>query len=274
MSTVRVGELEMAYQTAGEGPCLILVAGTGYPGATWLPRTVGRLAERFTVVTYDHRGTGGTTGPTGPFSTLTLAEDALGLLDALDLGPATVLGHSMGGRVAQWMAITGSDQVGRLVLAASGAGPLAGTSGHTLGVPVGTAASIVELGYRGYIGDVQRRSFFTAEFAAAEPDAVQWLQDAFWEHRPSLVDYLQHVAARQQHDTRDRLAEIHQPTLVIVGDQDTHQGGTGSHVEQSEHLARELPDASFHLLRGVKHGFFWEKPDESVEPILRWLAAG
>lgn len=270
MDTASVGGLDIAYDVVGSGPCLLMVAGTGYPGATWWPETIELLARSFTVVTYDHRGTGATTGPTGAFSTRTLAEDAVGLLRVLDLGPATVLGHSMGGRVAQWMALDGSDQVSRLVLAASGAGPLPGSTGHTLGVPVRAAAAMVEMGYRGYISDVQRRTFFTEEFAAADPQAVRWLLDAFWDNRPSLVDYLQHVAARQQHDTNDRLPEIRQRTLVLVGDRDTHRGGTGSHLEQSEHLARTLPDATLVVLPGVKHGFFWEKPAESVEAIVRW----
>lgn len=271
MSTVRVGDVEVAYELAGSGPALLMVAGTGYPGATWWPGTVDLLAESFTVVTYDHRGTGATTGETGAFSTRTLAQDALGLLNALGIESATVLGHSMGGRVAQWMALDGGERVSGLVLAASGPGPLPGTAGHTMGVPVLAAASMVELGYREYIGHVQRTTFFTEEFTATAPQTVQWLHDSFWEHRPSLVDYFQHVAARQQHDTVERLPEIRQRTLVVVGEYDTHRRGTGSHLEQSEYLAHGLPDATLSVLAGAKHGFFWEKPEESVATIRTWF---
>lgn len=272
MSTARVGELQVSYETYGSGDPLLLVAGTGYPGGTWWPRTVDLLAERWTVITYDHRGTGRTSGPTGEFSTRTLAADALGLLAALGVGPALVLGHSMGGRVAQWMALDGADRVEGLVLAASGPGPLPGSRGHTLGVPVRAAAGMVELGYREYIRQVQRQTFFTEEFAAAEPETVEWLADAFWAGRPSLVDYFQHVAARQQHDTVTLLPRVRQPTLVLVGDQDTHRRGTGSHLEQSEYLAAALPRAVLSVLPGVKHGFLWQEPRRSVAEIERWLA--
>jgi pimeloyl-ACP methyl ester carboxylesterase len=268
VSTVRVGELEMAYRIQGEGPVLLMVAGTGYPGGTWHPQLLDRLGARHTVITYDHRGTGRTEGP----STRTLAADALGLLAALDVPSAHVLGHSMGGRVAQWMALDEPARVRSLVLAASGPGARPGTDGHTLGVPVATAAGLVELGYGAYVRQVQRETFFTEEFARAHPDVVEWLARAFWDGRPTVRDYFQHVAARQQHNTVDHLAEIGQPALLLVGDRDTHRRGTGSHLEQSEYLAKELPDAELVVLPGVKHGYFWEAPEASAQVVLDWLA--
>jgi pimeloyl-ACP methyl ester carboxylesterase len=272
MSTVRIGELEMAYRVQGEGPALLMVAGTGYPGGTWYPALLDLLAERHTVITYDHRGTGGTTGAAGDFSTRTLAHDALGLLAALDVRSAHVLGHSMGGRVAQWMALDEPERVRSLVLAASGPGARPGTEGHTHGVPVAAAAGMVELGYEAYVRRVQRETFFTDECCAAQPELVEWLARAFWEGRPSVRDYFQHVAARQQHNTVDHLAEIGQPALVLVGDRDTHRRGTGSHLEQSEYLAKELPNADLVVLPGVRHGYFWEAQEESARVVLEWLA--
>lgn len=271
MNTAKVGGLDIAYNVCGSGPVLLLVAGTGYPQATWWPETIAMLAETFTVVTYDHRGAGRTVGEAGAFSTRTLAQDGLGLLEVIGVPTAYVLGHSMGGRVAQWMALDGRARVQGLVLAASGPGPLPGSTGHTLGVPVHAAAGMAELGYRQYIGQVQRQTFFTEDFCSARPDDVRWLEDAFWSGRPTLVDYFQHVAARQQHDTVDLLTDIGQRTLVLVGDQDTHQRGTGSHVEQSAYLARALPDAQLSVLPGVKHGFLWEAPAESVARIRSWV---
>lgn len=273
MSRVRVGELDIAYRVTGAGPALLLVAGTGYNGGTWWPGMVNDLAREYTVITYDHRGTGRTTGVAGAFSTRTLAGDALGLLGALGISTAHVLGHSMGGRVAQWMALDGGARVGGLILAASGPGPLPGSEDrHVRGIPPKAAAAMVELGYDGYVRRLQRDTFFTESYALAHPEPVEWLFDAFWEGRPALVDYFQHVAARQQHDTVELLRLVAQPTLVLVGDQDAHAGGTGSHLEQSLHLARALPSATLSVLPGVKHGYFWEAPVESVGRIKRWLA--
>jgi pimeloyl-ACP methyl ester carboxylesterase len=139
-------------------------------------------------------------------------------------------------------------------------------------VPVAAAAGMVELGYDAYVRRVQRETFFTEECAADRPELVEWLAVAFEAGRPSVRDYFQHVAARQQHSTADRLAEIVAPTLVLVGDRDTHRRGTGSHLEQSEHLAKELPNADLVVLPGVKHGYFWEAPEASAQAVLEWLA--
>jgi pimeloyl-ACP methyl ester carboxylesterase len=271
VTSVRVGDLEMAYRMEGRGPVLLMVAGTGYPGATWYPELLDRLSERHTVITYDHRGTGATKGEAGEFSTRTLARDALDLLAALDVDAAHVLGHSMGGRVAQWMAIDAPRRVRSLVLAASGPGARREVAGHTLGVPVATATGMVEEGYEAYVRRVQRETFFTDEYAVAHPEVLEWLARAFWEGRPTVRDYFQHVAARQQHDTVDRLSDIRQPALVLVGDRDTHRRGTGSHVEQSQYLAEHLPDAEFVVLPDVRHGYFWEAPEASARVVLDWL---
>ncbi len=85
-------------------------------------------------------------------------------------------------------------------------------------------------------------TFFTPEFVASRPERVEWLVDAFWEHRPELREYLRHVIARQEHQTADRLTDILAPSLVLIGDRDRHQGGTGVHWEQSAYLAEHLPD--------------------------------
>lgn len=271
MPTISVDDLDIAYRVQGSGPALLLVAGTGYPGGTWWPPLVEALARNHTVIWYDHRGTGQTRGDAAGLSTRRLAGDAVGLLEALGCDRVSVLGHSMGGRVAQWIALDRPDLVERLVLAATGPGPLPGSQGHTRGVPVHAAAGMVELGYRNYVTRVQRETFFTDAFATEQSTVVQWLVEAFWQGRPSVRDYFEHVAARQQHDTVDQIHRIEQPALVIVGEMDTHRRGTGSHLEQSHFLAGALPAADLVVLPALKHGFLWEAPETSANCITTWL---
>lgn len=270
---MRAGESQVAHELTGAGPPVLLVAGTGYPGATWPPAFVSRLAAEFTVIVFDHRGTGRTPGTAGPYSTRLFAADALGLLRRLALGPAHVVGHSMGGRVAQWMALDGAGSVRSLVLAATGPGPTDRAVHHCRGIPAQTTVRLTELGYDGYIRDLQRRTFFTDRFAAESPEAVEWLFQAFWRNRPSLEEYLKHVAARQEHDTVARTEEIDVPALVVVGELDTHGGATGSHVEQSAYLAEHLPHAELRIVPGVTHGMLWEKPTVIANLIGSWLRA-
>lgn len=262
----------LAHRVTGRGPALLLVTGTGYPGATWPDPFVGPLAERFTVVTFDHRGTGATPGTNDEYTTRLFAADAVGLLDELGLDQAHVLGHSMGGRVAQWMALDAPDRVASLILAASGPGQFRADRPQVRGIPLAAAESMIELGYEGYIAHQIRSTFFTPGFIERHPDVVDGLIAAFWDDRPSLHDYLKHVGARQGHQTTELLDRIGQPTLVIVGELDTHAGGTGSHVEQSEYLAAHLPDAELRLVPGCRHGYFWQDPERSIAEIERFLA--
>jgi pimeloyl-ACP methyl ester carboxylesterase len=105
---------------------------------------------------------------------------------------------------------------------------------------------------------------------ASSPATVRWLVDAFWANRPSLEDYLRHVVARQEHQTLDRLRDLDLPTLVLVGDRDTHQGGTGVHWEQSAALLERLPRAEQQVVAGAAHGYFWQLPEESARILLEW----
>ncbi len=274
----RGGSLEVrghpiAFELRGTGAPLLLVAGTGYPAATWPPGILDALAARHTVLTFDHRGTGGTPSSADRYSTRLFADDALGLLDGLGLEPAHVVGHSMGGRVAQWMALERRERVRSLVLAATGPGQFRADRPVTRGVPVHTAVELVEKGYERYMRDHIRGTFFTPEFATAHPEVVEWLHEAFWRERPDLEGYLRHVVARQEHQTAERLAEIGVPTLVLVGDRDTAAMGTGMHTEQSDFLLARIPGAAKRVIAGAAHGYFWQMPDETARAILEWTAA-
>lgn len=263
--------VSLAHEVRGAGPVLVLVAGTGYPGTTWSPELIEPLAERHRVVTFDHRGTGRTPGTPDRYSTRLFAADVVGLLDELGVDQVHLLGHSMGGRVAQWVALDAPERVKTLILAASGPGQFDPDRPQTQGIPVQAALRLIEQGYERYIASLIRSTFFSDDFAAGSPERVEWLVRAFWEHRPSLEDYLKHVAARQEHRTTDRLAEIEHPTLVLIGELDTHVGGTGSHWDQSRYLAEHLPRAEMRIIDGAKHGFLWSHPAEAATLIGEWI---
>jgi pimeloyl-ACP methyl ester carboxylesterase len=273
MPVATLPDLAMAYDLVGQGDPIVLVAGTGYPRATWHPLLVDRLAARHAVLTFDHRGTGATPATDARFSTRLFAADALALMDALGLNAPHVVGHSMGGRVAQWMALDRPDRVRSLVLAATGPGQFREDRPVARGIPLHTARDMIELGYEAYMRMHIRATFFTPEFAAEHAERVEWLVRAFWDHRPSLEDYLRHVVARQEHQTADRLGDLRVPSLVLIGDRDTHQGGTGVHWEQSEYLLRNIPGAERRVVPGASHGYFWQVPEASAEILLDWTAA-
>ena len=237
MPNAHIGDIEINHEIQGHGPPLLLVAGTGYPGATWPKAFVEPLTRHATVITYDHRGTGSSTAGTGPYSTRLFASDAVALLRELGLESAHVLGHSMGGRVAQWMALDAPDSIRSLILAASGPGQYRPDRPLTRGIPVVTAQSLIELGYEKYMADHIEETFFTADFASSHPDVVQSLVRSFWEHRPSLRDYLEHITARQQHQTAERLGGDHR-SLPRPGRRPRHRRARDWLTPRTESLPR------------------------------------
>lgn len=259
------------YRIRGSGPPLILCAGTGYPLDTWPLAFLEPLAEHFTVVEFDYRGTGGTIGTEGPYSTRGFARDVANVAAALGLPRCAVLGHSMGGRVAQWMAIDAPEQVAALVLVASGAGEGL-RSGQEAGVPLRVAEQMISLGFRAYLHENVRKLFFTREYLQHHPATLETLVESFWQNRPSVLDYLKHVQARQQHSTADVLQQISQPTLVLIGSEDDFAGGTGSHVDQSVFLAESIPSAEMTFIQGCAHGVFWQDPSATADAVIRWLS--
>lgn len=269
---VEVNGVRLSFNLRGSGPPLVLIAGTGFPGATWDEDLVEPLAARHAVLTFDHRATGATPSGEERLSTRLFAADTVALMDSLGLGAAHVLGHSMGGRVAQHIALDHPARVRSLVLAATGPGQFRADRPVTRGVPVHTAKGLVELGYERYMREHIAATFFTPEFAAARPDRVDRLFQLFWEHRPDLEGYLRHVVARQEHQTADRLGEIRPPALVLIGDRDTVVMGTGSHWDQSMYLLEHLPNAEQRVITGAAHGYFWQCPDETVSAILEWTS--
>ncbi len=273
MPLANIGTIKLHYEIEGDGPPLLLISGTAFPGATWRTGISARFARAgFQVITYDHRGLGRSEKPDEPYSTQTFAGDAVGLLDMIGIEAAHIIGHSMGGRVAQWIALDHPDRVHRLVLAASGPGDIGSDFKFSRGIPLHTALALIEKGYERYVRDhLSGPFFFTPEFSVQSPEVVQQLVEAFWENRPSLKGYLLHTIARQEHQTAERLGDIQAPTLVVVGAGDHILGGTGNHFEQSKYLARHIPSAEFRVVENVSHGFFWEKPEQAINPIVEFL---
>jgi pimeloyl-ACP methyl ester carboxylesterase len=266
--------VQLAHRVTGKGPPLLLIAGTGYAGDTWrLPELMAALEAERAVITFDHRGTGATPGTAGDYSTRLFAADAAALIERLGLGPVDAIGHSMGGRVLQWLLLDRPELVRRAVLAASGPGQFDPARPVTRGIPLKPALLIAENGFEAYIRFQIASTFFTPEFRAARPDRVEWLVDAYLATRPSLEDYFKHVIARQWHDTTTRLGDIRHECLVLVGERDTHQGGTGSHWEQSQYLAAHLARATFQSIPDCAHGYFWQNPGLSARVVLEYLRA-
>jgi pimeloyl-ACP methyl ester carboxylesterase len=194
-------------------------------------------------------------------------DDAVAVLDELKVKDAIVLGHSMGGRVAQLLALEYPGRVKKLILASTGAsfpGPV--------GLPLTMCKEMIEWGYEKYIREHTIQVGFTPEFARSQPDRVE----AFFRARLANVCpvefYLRHVLARQSHDTSSRLQEIRAPTLVMVGEREGDPKVVMSHRMSSDILAKGIPGAKFVLLANQKHNYFASAPEEVHRVIRQFLS--
>jgi pimeloyl-ACP methyl ester carboxylesterase len=270
---IKVDDVNLYYETYGRGDPLVLVAGTGISCAPWRVFQVPEFSKHYQVVIYDHRGLGRSDKPDVLYTTRMFARDCAGLMDALGIPRAHIMGHSMGGRVAQWVALDYPEKVRSLVLSGSGSGKFSDEiEDYPRGVPIETCVELIEKGYEKYQHDHWGPGFmFTDEFVREHPEVVKQFQDLIVEEVPPLKCYLRHVIARQCHETTDFLPRIKAPTLVIVGSKDTREGGTGSHVASSRVLAEKIPGAELVIVEGGKHGYLREMPEKGHPPILDFL---
>ncbi|MCI0477635.1 MAG: alpha/beta hydrolase, partial [Anaerolineales bacterium] len=121
MPKIRANGIDIYYEITGAGEPLVLIAGLGYGSWMWHKMIPG-LAQHFRVIAFDNRGTGQSDKPAGPYTAQLLADDTAGLLNALGIARAAVLGHSMGGFIAQAFALSYPAMVGKLILSAANFG--------------------------------------------------------------------------------------------------------------------------------------------------------
>ena len=116
MTVIRVGEIELDYERSGAGPPLLMIMGMSGTALSWGEPFLEDLREDFEVIVYDHRGVGASTPLDGPITIREMAEDAAGLLEALEIDSAHVLGISMGGMIAQELALAHPERMHTLTL--------------------------------------------------------------------------------------------------------------------------------------------------------------
>lgn len=250
------------YQIEGHGPPLLLLNGIGLDLAAWGPLTQA-LSGEHQLVLLDARGSGLSGPPPEPCTTARLAADTLALLDHLSLGPVDVLGFSLGGLVAQELALLAPDRIRSLVLAASAAR-----------IPARTRR-VLDAWRRLLLAGVDAEAFRREQFAwvfgtatlendALIEGALSTLADA---PAPSAYGFAAQVDACLAHDTRERAARIGAPALVLAGEDDVLLPAAAA-----ETLAGLLPRGRFERHPGG-HAFLSESPGAVAASVLQFLGS-
>jgi 3-oxoadipate enol-lactonase len=253
------------YLRRGSGEPLLLVQGLSGNHLHWGEPFLSELAPGFETIAYDHRGIG-LSDPSPPGYTIAdLADDAAGLLDALGLASVHVLGVSMGGMVAQELALRAPQRVRTLSLGAT----YAGGEGSVRTDPA-VVQRLGQLFMAGRMGEAMReliRYNVSARFAA-NPANLEPFKRIAAELPASLDVLMAQFQAVGGHDTSRRLEQIQAPTLVVHGSEDRILPVANAHA-----IAALIPQARLEILEGVGHLFWWERRQRSAQ-LVRELAQG
>lgn len=252
MSLTTVGRIRLCYQCEGSGPPVLFISGISGDQHGWAP-VVARLKPRYECITFDNRGIGQSSKPRHGYTIPDLTRDTLGLLDKLSISRTHIVGMSLGGLVAQSIALQRPERVGGLVLAGSFAAP----SPRLMHVLNSRKFMQRKMGRFEYIWALAAWMFgpkslgnpgFVDEFArkaAGNP------------HSQALYAFDQLVDGIAQFDARAQLEQIRQPTLVIVGEHDIL-----TPPQQARILAEGIPGAELVVLPDLGHFCHLEDPKE------------
>ncbi len=253
----------MHYERHGSGEPLLLITGFTISSAVFEP-ILDLYGERFECILYDNRGAGRSASPLRLTSMAELAADAAGLLREIGVESAHACGLSMGGMIAQELAIRFPERVRGLVLGGtSPGGPRAARPalGELGALAVGAAG-----GRRGKDAAWLGKWLFSEEFRREDPERVRELLRNFARHRADPQGIWAHLWASVYHDTMSRLPSIQAPTLVMHGEEDAM-----APISNARLLAERIPNAELALVPKAGHAYLLERPEASYELMCDWL---
>jgi 3-oxoadipate enol-lactonase len=247
------------YVRRGSGEPMLLIQGMSGNHLSWGEPFLHELERDFDLVAYDHRGVGHSSRVTDPFTIAELADDAAALLDALGWDSAHVVGISMGGMVAQELALRHPQRIRTLTLGCT----YCGGEGSAL-----TSNEVFSKLAEAMMSGDRDRAIATSYEVNVSPGygADKSAYATFYEMATALptpvpVIMLQ-AQAVQSHDTLERLGDIGAPTLVIHGTVDEMLPYANAVL-----IASQIPGARLETLEDVGHMFWWEQPERSARAI-------
>jgi pimeloyl-ACP methyl ester carboxylesterase len=258
---VEVGGRRLYLSVTGDGPPILLINGIGGSVSNWSPLLAG--LGGMTTIAFDAPGSGRSPSSSMPISIPGMARLCTRLLDELGVNTTSVLGFSLGGLIAQQLAVTAPERVGRLVLMSTSFG------WGSFPSDVGAMRGLLSL----------RRLYDPAHYARVAPallggrmrhDTDLVMQAAYGRvvDPPNVRGYLWQLLSCTTWSGLPRLSRIQSPTLLIVGDDDPL-----ARVINARCMARMIPESQLYIVRGAGHHLLLERPDE-IGGVVRGFLEG
>jgi pimeloyl-ACP methyl ester carboxylesterase len=263
MSKVRVNDIQMYYEESGEGFPLVMIMGLGANLDWWDPVMIQSLSRNFKTIMIDNRGAGRTEVSDKEYTIRLFADDTAGLMDALGISRAHVLGISMGGMIAQELALNFPQKVEKLVLCSTfcGGEKAVQPSEETLSTLMrgGTTSSAEEA------ARLTLSICLTKEFMDKNPDYAEAMTQRILKNPISPEAFQRQLGAVMSFSTFDRLPRIEALTLVMNGRQDILVPPENGLI-----LAKRIPNAKLVLLGKSAHALA-EDTEEATEAVTKFL---
>jgi 3-oxoadipate enol-lactonase len=250
--------IQIGYDVTGEGPWLVLSHPLGLNRDMWFQQTPV-LADGYSVLTWDARGHGESEATPGPYDFDLMARDLVGLMDALSVDRAALVGLSMGGVTSMSVAASYPDRVSALVLCGTSA--WFGPDGQRMWRE--RAEAVIDNGIES-IRVVQAGRWFTDSFRSREPEIAERVLDVLM--ATNLQGYLASMEGLGQVDLRSKLERIQCPALVVVGREDP-----STPLHMSEEIHRGIRGSRLVVLDDARHLVPVEHPEEFNRLVLELL---
>ncbi len=264
MPKSKANGVDLYYEVQGKGFPLVMITGLSASLDWWTPDLITTFASHFKVITFDNRGAGRSEDPGVEYAIKTLADDTVGLMDALSIPKAHVLGISMGGMIAQELVLNYPDKVEKLVLCAT-------TAGGGKYVPAGPEVLAVLSAPRGSKTDEQvARSaiplLFPPDFIKQHPGDVEAFVKQMLKAPIKGESYKRQIKALLQFNAARRLKTVTKPTLVVHGKNDILMP-----PENGKMLAGLIPGAKLAFFEEGGHIVFSADPAKVAQSIIDFL---
>jgi len=262
MPHIQANDINIYYESHGEGEPLFLIAGLGATHHLWELQAPS-FARWYQVVTFDNRGAGDSAKPSEPYSVALFADDTAALMDALGIQRAHVYGQSMGGIIAQEFALRHPQRLRCLVLGCTTFG------GPNSVLPTPQAAALLS----GMPNLPQEQAvervlelFYSTRYRREHVEEARRRIQSYFPLRTPPDAYARQLVACLTFDAYERLAQIVAPTLVINGAEDALIPPENSRI-----MAQRIPGAELVLFPEVGHLFFHEVPEKADAAVVDFL---
>ncbi len=261
MPFARSNGITIHYEIHGKGNPLVLISGLGSRLESWETQ-IPIYSKRFKVIVFDNRGVGASEVTEPGFGIEDMADDTIGLLDHLKLGSASFVGKSMGGMIAQRIAIKYQRRVNKLVIGCSTSsrdevGNFILSSSREIAKKAGMKVVWAMALFLGY----------TREYIEKNIDHIRQVQENISEDEEVLKGYLGQLKACEKHHSLDEINKIRSDTLIMCGEKDLITS-----AERSVEMADRIPSCRLERFKDVGHGFWREKQEEVDKLVMEFLS--